>query len=132
MLDYGPGILAALIFVLAVVKPFGRNSFLQISLTKDRARRNAGRLPCRPRMRILSPKKRRAAIFATFLSRNDIDAFERPQEENARRSEEHTSELQSLMRISYAVFCLKKKNQYADKISQTMSSPITRVYGSDT
>src|SRR3546814_3377389 len=29
------------------------------------------------------------------------------------RSEEHTSELQSLMRISYAVFCLKKKNQHA-------------------
>src|SRR3546814_6610670 len=28
------------------------------------------------------------------------------------RSEEHTSELQSLMRISYAVFCLKKKNEY--------------------
>src|SRR3546814_5791594 len=28
---------------------------------------------------------------------------------NMRRSEEHTSELQSLMRISYAVFCLKKK-----------------------
>src|SRR3546814_21176502 len=28
---------------------------------------------------------------------------------NKRRSEEHTSELQSLMRISYAVFCLKKK-----------------------
>src|SRR3546814_3145953 len=28
------------------------------------------------------------------------------------RSEEHTSELQSLMRISYAVFCLKKKNQH--------------------
>src|SRR3546814_9629551 len=30
-----------------------------------------------------------------------------------RRSEEHTSELQSLMRISYAVFCLKKKNTAA-------------------
>src|SRR3546814_2312058 len=29
---------------------------------------------------------------------------------HAERSEEHTSELQSLMRISYAVFCLKKKN----------------------
>src|SRR3546814_5608654 len=28
------------------------------------------------------------------------------------RSEEHTSELQSLMRISYAVFCLKNKNKY--------------------
>src|SRR3546814_4249585 len=31
------------------------------------------------------------------------------------RSEEHTSELQSLMRISYAVFCLKKKNQNTKK-----------------
>src|SRR3546814_9545784 len=31
------------------------------------------------------------------------------------RSEEHTSELQSLMRISYAVFCLKKKNQQLTK-----------------
>src|SRR3546814_949667 len=30
----------------------------------------------------------------------------------AMRSEEHTSELQSLMRISYAVFCLKKKNKH--------------------
>src|SRR3546814_2963760 len=30
------------------------------------------------------------------------------------RSEEHTSELQSLMRISYAVFCLKKKNKTPD------------------
>src|SRR3546814_3353673 len=34
-----------------------------------------------------------------------------------RRSEEHTSELQSLMRISYAVFCLKKKKQHQYLIS---------------
>src|SRR3546814_3624784 len=34
----------------------------------------------------------------------------RPQAQAHRRSDEHTSELQSLMRISYAVFCLKKKN----------------------
>src|SRR3546814_6663779 len=33
----------------------------------------------------------------------------------ASRSEEHTSELQSLMRISYAVFCLKKKNEHRHK-----------------
>src|SRR3546814_8710199 len=33
-----------------------------------------------------------------------------PDDAHERRSEEHTSELQSLMRISYAVFCLKKKN----------------------
>src|SRR3546814_6519685 len=32
-----------------------------------------------------------------------------PRDRHAMRSEEHTSELQSLMRISYAVFCLKKK-----------------------
>src|SRR3546814_8082340 len=32
------------------------------------------------------------------------------------RSEEHTSELQSLMRISYAVFCLKKKKQNKSKL----------------
>src|SRR3546814_1272701 len=34
--------------------------------------------------------------------------------ESHSRSEEHTSELQSLMRISYAVFCLKKKKQYIE------------------
>src|SRR3546814_6866336 len=38
------------------------------------------------------------------------------------RSEEHTSELQSLMRISYAVFCLKKKkNTYNNKYTKTIS-----------
>src|SRR3546814_3997070 len=37
-----------------------------------------------------------------------------------RRSEEHTSELQSLMRISYAVFCLKKKmTKKEDKLNNT-------------
>src|SRR3546814_3912835 len=36
-------------------------------------------------------------------------------EVGAARSEEHTSELQSLMRISYAVFCLKKKNNIEKK-----------------
>src|SRR3546814_9456595 len=35
-----------------------------------------------------------------------------PREIIAERSEEHTSELQSLMRISYAVFCLKKKKKH--------------------
>src|SRR3546814_15985596 len=40
---------------------------------------------------------------------NAFVAFEEPQVMPILRSEEHTSELQSLMRISYAVFCLKKK-----------------------
>src|SRR3546814_1711493 len=35
------------------------------------------------------------------------------------RSEEHTSELQSLMRISYAVFCLKKKNHSTHNLTET-------------
>src|SRR3546814_9922238 len=37
------------------------------------------------------------------------------------RSEEHTSELQSLMRISYAVFCLKKKKKHRQTTAKTYS-----------
>src|SRR3546814_1445640 len=40
------------------------------------------------------------------------------------RSEEHTSELQSLMRISYAVFCLKKKKQKHTNVYSTQFSSI--------
>src|SRR3546814_2942508 len=47
---------------------------------------------------MFQPGKRPAARYAET------------QPPQGRRSEEHTSELQSLMRISYAVFCLKKKN----------------------
>src|SRR3546814_4740465 len=47
----------------------------------------------------VSPPWRTLARSTKFLSSRTL------------RSEEHTSELQSLMRISYAVFCLKKKNQ---------------------
>src|SRR3546814_6242495 len=45
-------------------------------------------------------QRREPAKVEGFVSREDYQ-----------RSEEHTSELQSLMRISYAVFCLKKKKQ---------------------
>src|SRR3546814_4010745 len=44
--------------------------------------------------------------------------------EGVRRSEEHTSELQSLMRISYAVFCLKKKKTP----KQTMYNISSSIY----
>src|SRR3546814_3052851 len=43
-------------------------------------------------------------------SENDVRNGVKFGEGGLQRSEEHTSELQSLMRISYAVFCLKKKN----------------------
>src|SRR3546814_4207877 len=47
------------------------------------------------------------------------------------RSEEHTSELQSLMRISYAVFCLKKKTNYTIPIlSSTL--PFILIYSRHT
>src|SRR3546814_1576168 len=41
------------------------------------------------------------------------------------RSEEHTSELQSLMRISYAVFCLKKKNKHTKMYKNTKYAIVT-------
>src|SRR3546814_4682625 len=41
------------------------------------------------------------------------------------RSEEHTSELQSLMRISYAVFCLKKKHKHKNKHSTATKQTTT-------
>src|SRR3546814_1159501 len=43
-------------------------------------------------------------------------------EPRGRRSEEHTSELQSLMRISYAVFCLKKKRESTLKSIQATTT----------
>src|SRR3546814_3724413 len=49
---------------------------------------------------------------------------------NDGRSEEHTSELQSLMRISYAVFCLKKKND--KKITQARLTTTTKTYDINT
>src|SRR3546814_4963103 len=49
---------------------------------------------------------RAVGVATSLVSDTGRDAFV----EGYKRSEEHTSELQSLMRISYAVFCLKKKN----------------------
>src|SRR3546814_6995506 len=46
-----------------------------------------------------------------ILPRHDLAVIFSDQARALGRSEEHTSELQSLMRISYAVFCLKKKNK---------------------
>src|SRR3546814_6607310 len=50
----------------------------------------------------------------SMSSRTTSGRLARPATISAARSEEHTSELQSLMRISYAVFCLKKKNTKLD------------------
>src|SRR3546814_13160671 len=67
---------------------------------------------------IASPPRRRGPLSALF-SDEGVNRRRSPPSWGRRymlhrgfisRSEEHTSELQSLMRISYAVFCLKKKN----------------------
>src|SRR3546814_8065542 len=75
-------------------------------------------------------RKRGSGVYADLLSHRfkqaerrlglnrglpplDVTQFEPPKVDDRQlsRSEEHTSELQSLLRISYAVFCLQKKNQ---------------------
>src|SRR3546814_3376524 len=75
-----------------------------------------------------SPSRRMAIVSlpsASIISTARTEASSRYSESWAFlwRSEEHTSELQSLMRISYAVFCLKKKKQIKyqtdNKISNT-------------
>src|SRR3546814_3254995 len=54
-------------------------------------------------------------VVAAFLVRDgDVP--------NETRSEEHTSELQSLMRISYAVICLKKKIKYMHTVKRTCNT----------
>src|SRR3546814_7938984 len=53
-------------------------------------------------------------------SREGSGRHHQPRAAAVRRSEEHTSELQSLMRISYAVFCLKKKKNKKHKRQDTI------------
>src|SRR3546814_2408265 len=58
----------------------------------------------------------------------EISVTAQPAGENVRiivRSEEHTSELQSLMRISYAVFCLKKNNKTKNTYIQVTTNSTT-------
>src|SRR3546814_7846685 len=58
---------------------------------------------------------RRLSLEGKHSKQDDPDGCDQIE----RRSEEHTSELQSLMRISYAVFCLKKKKQNQRQIKNT-------------
>src|SRR3546814_10481632 len=63
-------------------------------------------VPARPHLGIFGGGVVEVAHLGLDIGARDRLAAQRPL-----RSEEHTSELQSLMRISYAVFCLKKKNK---------------------
>src|SRR3546814_6910172 len=62
-----------------------------------------------PPERPVDPRRRTPDIAVARRCRLCLRAFGQAAPVTVPRSEEHTSELQSLMRISYAVFCLKKK-----------------------
>src|SRR3546814_19920873 len=89
-----------IIFFLSIRRPprSTRTDTLFPYTTLFRSRRSRSRCPSAPRR----PPPLRSRSATPGAGRTD-----RPRT----RSEEHTSELQSLMRISYAVFCLKKKKK---------------------
>src|SRR3546814_10316449 len=70
-------------------------------------------LAVRPARRAMECRRGTVAIAATEdgnqRGRDTAAGRDHPADVECPRSEEHTSELQSLMRLSYAVFCLKKK-----------------------
>src|SRR3546814_1644818 len=92
-----------------------------------RANRNALGIPLRKQSRRnpmkTEPRRRKVRILATLgpasSSFAQIRALYLAGADAFRRSEEHTSELQSLMRNSYAVFCLQKKQQQQPKQQHT-------------
>src|SRR3546814_8026794 len=101
-------------FSVAARKPGNKTSTI---ISSSRCLRG-GRKSISVRIMRFRVRYRRAAVSSpgNFDGDADFEILPRPVHGDSRRpegvrSEEHTSELQSLMRISYAVFCLKKKKQ---------------------
>src|SRR3546814_9455303 len=94
----------------------------------DRRERKAMLCQCQKRRcgkRGGSQRLRTATFAASFFSdrgRSGTMGGHNGRADANRRSEEHTSELQSLMRISYAVFCLKKKKKNTHTINVILRS----------
>src|SRR3546814_10504160 len=96
---------------------------------RDRHPRRAGtqrRCGARQAPRLTEPRGRADVDADPGLNpvREPRPTLERVRPVERHRSEEHTSELQSLMRISYAVFCLKKKKK-KKTIEKETTKPIT-------
>src|SRR3546814_4659661 len=85
---------------------------LTASRLGDKALLRLARIPCMQGDLDLAHTDRRAQRFGHCPAEVESTSLWVPPRG---RSEEHTSELQSLMRISYAVFCLKKKNKKVTK-----------------
>src|SRR3546814_10518781 len=75
----------------------------------------------RDRSRHLVARDRRPAVIGDLLLAKPGFRLEHDLGMHDLRSEEHTSELQSLMRISYAVFCLKKKKKQTKSIQNKIN-----------
>src|SRR3546814_7026985 len=82
--------------------------------------------PCAPAMARASRRHPCINYMAITATTTFNPKHQRAGTQGLRRSEEHTSELQSLMRISYAVFCLKKKNRIP-KTTNTTHHPSTSI-----
>src|SRR3546814_5805988 len=110
------------VFVFMVIMCCIRIFFFVMIRRPPRSTRTDTRFPYTTLFRSVEVGRTRDAAWADLVSRVDsglIVAIDYGHVKGARpptgRSEEHTSELQSLMRISYAVFCLKKKKKHHKK-----------------
>src|SRR3546814_8944228 len=85
-------------------------------LPADAPRRTTGRSHA-PVFKVSFPGRIRIRLFVgTGLRATWAELLPQAAGRDSLRSEEHTSELQSLMRISYAVFCLKKKKTHTPSL----------------
>src|SRR3546814_10883227 len=72
-----------------------------------------------------------SSAIAPFNIFNTRSAISSCRHNRRSRSEDHTSELQSLMRISYAVFCLKKKKKKTNTQTENQSPVTIKDYTND-
>src|SRR3546814_5465191 len=94
-----------------MARPIGRRNNRRMNSVEAKATTSA-KPYIRPRESNEKPSISTGAIPAMpFAPPVRLEKSNKTRRTNSPRSEEHTSELQSLMRISYAVFCLKKKNE---------------------
>src|SRR3546814_5603762 len=96
--------------------PMNEQRFGTVGLGRPRTSHAPQRVPTAGPARAGRPFHRRTRRRVGSLAKHLLDAPGGPRESGAgdvgeARSEEHTSELQSLMRISYAVFCLQKQTR---------------------
>src|SRR3546814_4730937 len=104
--------------------------FPYTTLFRSRRDRGSRRSPDRPGGCCYSPPPRSTSVWISAATPPPLATLSLPSREL--RSEEHTSELQSLMRISYAVFCLKKKitlahKRYTNSIRNTTNNTSQKV-----